>query len=85
MLDLSFPPSSEGNHDRNPNIIHDCVHDSIHDSIHDNDNVLLEHGGLPHVLLKHGGLPHVLPLAVHLDFFVCVEQVEGVILGHFYS
>ena len=30
------------------------------------------------VLLEHGGLPHVLPLAVHL------EQVEGVILSNFY-
>ena len=35
------------------------------------------------VLLEHGGLPHVLPLAVHL--FFCAEQVEGVILSHFYS
>ena len=30
------------------------------------------------VLLEHGGLPHVLPLAVHLIFLP--EQVEGVIL-----
>merc|ERR1711940_509995 len=29
------------------------------------------------VLLEHGGLPHVLPLAVHLIFLP--EQVEGVI------
>ena len=35
------------------------------------------------VLLEHGGLPHVLPLAVHLIFLA--EQVEGVILSHFYS
>ena len=35
------------------------------------------------VLLEHGGLPHVLPLAVHLIFLP--EQVEGVILSHFYS
>ena len=35
------------------------------------------------VLLEHGGLPHVLPLAVHLIFLT--EQVEGVILSHFYS
>ena len=35
------------------------------------------------VLLEHGGLPHVLPLAVHLIF--SPEQVEGVILKHFYS
>ena len=28
------------------------------------------------VLLEHGGLPHVHPLAVHLS---CAEQVEGVI------
>ena len=35
------------------------------------------------VLLEHGGLPHVLPLAVHLFFLP--EQVEGVILNHFYS
>ena len=34
------------------------------------------------VLLEHGGLPHVLPLAVHLD---CVEQIEGVIQSNFYS
>ena len=27
------------------------------------------------VLLEHGGLPHVLPLAVHLYF--CAEQEEG--------
>ena len=32
------------------------------------------------VLFEHGGLPLVLPLAVHLT-----EQVEGVILSHFYS
>ena len=30
------------------------------------------------ILLEHGGLPHVLPLAVHLVFF-CTEQGEG---GH---
>merc|ERR1719223_2274907 len=35
------------------------------------------------VLLEHGGLPHVLPLDVHLIFLS--EQVEGVILSHFYS
>ena len=35
------------------------------------------------VLLEHGGLPHVLPLTVHLFFFA--EQVERVILSHFYS
>ena len=35
------------------------------------------------VLLEHGGLPHVLPLAVHLIFLP--EQVEEVILSHFYS
>ena len=35
------------------------------------------------VLLEHGGLPHVLPFAVHLDF--CAEQLEGVILSQFYS
>ena len=35
------------------------------------------------VLLEHGGLPRVLPLAVHLFFLP--EQVEGVILNHFYS
>ena len=35
------------------------------------------------VLLEHGGLPHVLPLAVHLIFLP--EQAEGVILSHFYS
>ena len=38
---------------------------------------------LDNVLLEHGGLPHILPLAVHLDFFA--EQVRGVILSHFYS
>ena len=51
--------------------IHDSTHNSIHDSNHDN------------VLLEHGGLPHVLSLAVHLVF--CAEQVEGVILCNFYS
>ena len=35
------------------------------------------------VLLEHGGLPHVLPLAVHLIFLP--ELVEGVIISHFYS
>ena len=35
------------------------------------------------VLLEHGGLPHVLPLAVHL--IVLPEQVEGVIQSDFYS
>ena len=35
------------------------------------------------VLLEHGGLPHVLPLAVHLIFLH--EQVEGVIQSHFFS
>ena len=35
------------------------------------------------VLLEHGGLPHVHPLSVHLIFLP--EQVEGVILSHFYS
>ena len=35
------------------------------------------------VLLEYGGLPHVFPLAVHLFFLP--EQVEGVILNHFYS
>ena len=35
------------------------------------------------VLLEHFGLICVLPLAVHL--FFCAEQVEGVILNHFYS
>ena len=38
---------------------------------------------LDNVLIKHGGLPHVLPLAVHLIFLA--EQVEGIILSHFYS
>ena len=33
------------------------------------------------VLLEHGGLPHVLPLAVHLMF--CAESVEGVMLNKF--
>ena len=33
---------------------------------------------------EHVGLIHVLPLAVHL-FFFCAEQVEGVILSHFYT
>ena len=35
------------------------------------------------VRLEHGGLPHVLPFAVHRIFLP--EQVEGVILSHFYS
>ena len=35
------------------------------------------------VLLEHGGLPHVLHLAVHL--ILLPEQVEGVILSHFYA
>ena len=35
------------------------------------------------VLLEHVGLVCVLTLAVHL--FFCAEQVEGVILSHFYS
>ena len=35
------------------------------------------------VLFEHVGLIHVLPLAVHL--FFCAEQVEGVVLSHFYS
>ena len=35
------------------------------------------------VLLEHGLLPHLLPIAVHLDF--CAEQVEGVILSNFYT
>ena len=34
------------------------------------------------VLLEHGGLPHVLSLAVHLHFFA--GQVEGTILKLFY-
>ena len=38
---------------------------------------------LDNVLLEHGGLPHILPLAVHLDFFA--EQVEVVLLSHFFS
>ena len=33
------------------------------------------------VLLEHGGLHCVLPCAVHPD----LEQLEGVILSHFYS
>ena len=37
------------------------------------DNVLLEHGGLPHVLLN----------AAHL--FFGAEQVEGGMLSHLYS
>ena len=41
------------------------------------------HGVLNNVLLEHGGLPHVLTLAVHLIFLP--ELVEGVILSHFYS
>ena len=32
------------------------------------------------VFLEHGGLPHVIPLSLS-----CAEQVEGVILSHFYS
>ena len=32
------------------------------------------------VLLEHGGLPHVLPLAVHLKLLA--GQVEGTILTH---
>ena len=35
------------------------------------------------VLLEHGRLPHVLPLAVHL--ILLPEQVEVVILSHYYS
>ena len=35
------------------------------------------------VLLEHGGLPHVLPLAVHLNFLV--GQVEGTFLRCSYS
>ena len=35
-------------------------------------------------LHEHVGLIHVLPPAVHL-FFFCAEQVEGVILSHFYT
>ena len=42
----------------------------------------LDHSISPR-LLKHVGLIHVLPLAVHLCF--CAEEVEGVILSHFYS
>ena len=38
---------------------------------------------IDNVLLEHGGLPHAFLLAVHLDF-LCVEQDEGVILSHFY-
>ena len=38
-------------------------------------------GFFDNVLLEHVGLPNVLPLAAHLD---CAEQVEGVILSHFY-
>ena len=34
------------------------------------------------VFLEHGGLPHVLHLAVHLN---CTEEIEGVILSHFYT
>ena len=41
------------------------------------------HGDLHNVLLEHGGLPHVVSLAVHLIFLP--EQVEGLILSHFYS
>ena len=44
---------------------------------------LLSESFFDNVLLEHGGLPHVLPLAVHLIFLP--EQVEGVILSHFYS
>ena len=36
------------------------------------------------VVLEHGGLPHVLSLAVHLDFFG-VELVEGVIQCYSFS
>ena len=39
---------------------------------------------IDNVLLEHGGLPHVLPLAGHLDF-VCARWVAGVILRLFYS
>ena len=36
------------------------------------------------VLIEHGGLPHVLPLAIYLGFFFSV-QVEGTILRCSYS
>ena len=38
---------------------------------------------IDNVLLEHVGLILVLPLAVHL--FFGAEQVEGLILSHFYS
>ena len=36
------------------------------------------------VLLEHGGLPHVLPLAVQMEFFLG-RQVQGTILRCSYS
>ena len=41
---------------------------------------LLKHKTFDNVLLEHVRLTGVLPLAVHL--FLCVVQVEGVILSH---
>ena len=29
------------------------------------------------ILLEHGGLPHVLPLAVHLKYLLAIKQVGG--------
>ena len=37
------------------------------------------------VLPEHGGLPHILPLAYNLDFFELSVEVEGLIQSQFYS
>ena len=40
-------------------------------------------GYIDNVLLNHGGLPHVPPIDVHLEFY-CAWQVRGVIVKFFY-
>ena len=43
-------------------------------------SLMLIQSGLDNVLLEHGGLPHVLPLDIHLIFLP--EQVEEVIISN---